>query len=130
MYGPLPVGTEMCVRRVEENIHSLALTYAPCVSVFPARSGFTPGWVYVHVGGGAACLISHIYVSTEYLLMLWVLVCSQLAPVFPLVGCMSMWVVVLLSHQCGANTHMDIHPPRGKTGASLEHTNTRSISKY
>ena len=28
-----------------------------------------------------------------------------------------------------ATTHMDIHPPRGKTGASWEHTNTRSVSK-
>jgi len=26
-------------------------------------------------------------------------------------------------------THMDIHPPRGKTGASWEHTNTRSVNK-
>ena len=25
-----------------------------------------------------------------------------------------------------ATTYMDIHPPRGKTGASWEHTNTRS----
>jgi len=32
--------------------------YVPGVSVFPAHSGFTPGWVYVHVGGGTACLIS------------------------------------------------------------------------
>ena len=28
-----------------------------------------------------------------------------------------------------ATTHMDIQPPRGKTGASWEHTNTRSVSK-
>ena len=28
-----------------------------------------------------------------------------------------------------ATTNMDIHPPRGKTGASWEHTNTRSVSK-
>ena len=28
-----------------------------------------------------------------------------------------------------ATTHMDIHPPRGKTGARWEHTNTRSVSK-
>ena len=27
-------------------------------------------------------------------------------------------------------THIDIHPPRGKTGTSWEHTNTRSVSKY
>jgi len=32
-----------------------SLAYAPGVSVFPARSGFTPGWVYVHVGGGTHC---------------------------------------------------------------------------
>ena len=30
----------------------------------------------------------------------------------------------------GATTHMDIHPPRGKTGAGWKHTNTQSISKY
>jgi len=29
-----------------------SFAYAPNVSVFPARSGFTPGWVYVYVGGG------------------------------------------------------------------------------
>ena len=29
-----------------------------------------------------------------------------------------------------ATTHMDIHPPKGKTGAKWEHTNTRSVSKY
>jgi len=28
-----------------------------------------------------------------------------------------------------ATTHMDIHPPRGKTGASREHANIQSISK-
>ena len=38
-----------------------SLAYAAGVSVFPTRSGFTPGWVYVHVGGGDACLISLIY---------------------------------------------------------------------
>jgi len=43
---------------LEENINSLVLTYSPGVCVFPAHSGFTPGWVYVHVGGGAVCLIS------------------------------------------------------------------------
>jgi len=32
-----------------------SLAYAPSVSVFPARSGFTPGWVYVHVGCGTHC---------------------------------------------------------------------------
>jgi hypothetical protein len=41
-------------------MNSLVLTYTPGVCVFPARSGFTPGWVYVHVGGGAVCLISPI----------------------------------------------------------------------
>ena len=40
---------------LEETINSLVLTYAPGVSVFPARSSFTPGWVYVHVGGGTRC---------------------------------------------------------------------------
>jgi len=39
-------------------MNSLVLTYALGVCVFPARSGLTPGWVYVHVGSGAACLIS------------------------------------------------------------------------
>ena len=38
-------------------MNSLVLTYTPGVCVFPACSGFTPGWVYVHVGGGATCLI-------------------------------------------------------------------------
>ena len=38
-------------------MNSLVLTYTPGVCVFPARSGFTPGWVYVHVGGGTACFI-------------------------------------------------------------------------
>ena len=46
---------------LEENINSLVLTYAPGVCVFPGLSLFTPGWVYVHVGGGAACLINLIY---------------------------------------------------------------------
>ena len=67
MYGPLPVGTEMCVREkggelirpnytlenfvvFEENINSLVLTYAPGVNVFPTRSGFTPTWTYIHPG--------------------------------------------------------------------------------
>jgi len=45
---------------LEGNINSLVLTYTPGVCVFPAHFGFTPGWVYVHVGGGAACLISPI----------------------------------------------------------------------
>jgi len=40
---------------LEENINSLILTYAPGVSVFLARSGFTPGCVCVHVGGGTHC---------------------------------------------------------------------------
>ena len=39
-------------------MNSLVLTYTPGVCVFPVPSGFTPGWVYVHVGGGAMCLIS------------------------------------------------------------------------
>jgi len=39
---------------LEENINSLVLTDTPDVCVFPARSGFTPGLVYVHVGGGDA----------------------------------------------------------------------------
>ena len=38
-------------------MNSLVLTYIPGVCVFPARSGFTPGWAYVLVGGCAACLI-------------------------------------------------------------------------
>jgi len=32
-----------------------SLAYAPGVSVFPARSSFTPGWVYANVGGGTHC---------------------------------------------------------------------------
>ena len=32
-----------------------SLAYAPGVSVIPARSGFTPRWVYVYVGGGTHC---------------------------------------------------------------------------
>jgi len=50
-----------------------SLAYAPGVSVFPACSGFTPGWVYVRVDGGAACLISLIYWA---LVMLEFVVCS------------------------------------------------------
>ena len=50
-----------------------SLAYAPGVSVFPARSGFTPGWVYVHVDGGAVCLISLIYWA---LVLLEFVVCS------------------------------------------------------
>ena len=45
----------------EENINNLVHNYAPGVCVFPARSDFTPRWVYVHVGDGDACLISLIY---------------------------------------------------------------------
>jgi len=40
---------------LEETINSLVLNYAPGVSMFPAHSGFIPGWVYVHVGGGTHC---------------------------------------------------------------------------
>ena len=40
-----------------------SLVYAPGVSVFPARSGFTPGLVYFYVGGGTLlllpCTVSH-----------------------------------------------------------------------
>ena len=43
---------------LEENMNNLILTYTPGVCVFPARSGFNPGWDYVHVGGDVACLIS------------------------------------------------------------------------
>ena len=39
-------------------MNNLILTYTPGVCVFPARSGFNPGWAYVHVGGDVACLIS------------------------------------------------------------------------
>ena len=53
-----------------------SLAYAPCVE-FPARSGFTLGWVYVHVGGGPACLISLVYLA---LVLLEFVVCST-APV-------------------------------------------------
>ena len=34
-------------------MNSLVLTYIPGVCVFPARSGFTPGWAYLLVGGCA-----------------------------------------------------------------------------
>ena len=40
---------------LEENINSLVFTHTSGVCVFPAHSAFTPGWVYVHVGGGT-CL--------------------------------------------------------------------------
>ena len=46
------------------NINSLVLTYAPGVSVFPARSGFTPGWVYVHVCGGTHCCCCRVLFLT------------------------------------------------------------------
>lgn len=73
---PLPVGTEMCVSRVVNcsslvihwknfavlgNMNSLVLTYTPGVNVFPAHSGFTPGWVYVHVGGGTHTVVVAMY---------------------------------------------------------------------
>jgi hypothetical protein len=45
---------------LEETINSLVRTYAPGVSVFPARSGFTPGLVYVRVGGGTHCCCCHV----------------------------------------------------------------------
>jgi len=38
-----------------------SLVYAPRISVFPARSGFTPGWVYVHVGGGINCCYLELF---------------------------------------------------------------------
>jgi len=47
-----------------ENINNLVLTYTLGICVFPACSGFVPGWVYVHVGGGAT------YLSVPY----WALV--------------------------------------------------------
>ena len=40
-----------------------SLAYAPGVSVFPARSGFTPGWVYVHVGGGTHCCCPVLFLT-------------------------------------------------------------------
>jgi len=46
------------------NINSLVLTYAPGISVLPARSGFTPGWVYVHVGGGTHCCCCRVLFLT------------------------------------------------------------------
>ena len=49
---------------LEENINNLLLTYTPGVSVFPARSGFTPGWVYVHVGGGTHCCFYRVLFLT------------------------------------------------------------------
>ena len=76
VYGPLPVGTDVCEKGGElirpnytgkfavlGNINSLVLTYAPGVSVFPARSGFTPGWVYVHVGGGTHCCCRVLFLT-------------------------------------------------------------------
>jgi len=35
---------------LEVNITSLVLTYASGVSVFAARSGFSPTWTYTHPG--------------------------------------------------------------------------------
>ena len=59
---------------LEENINSLVLTYTPGVCVFPAHFGFTPQWVYVHVGGGAA--VSHqSYIGHLYC---WSLLCFAL----------------------------------------------------
>ena len=49
---------------LEETINSLVLTYAPGVSVFPARSGFTPGWMYVHVSGDTHCCCCHVLFLT------------------------------------------------------------------
>ena len=43
--------------------------------MFPARSSFTPGWVYVHVGGGAVSLISLKYWA---LVLLEFVVCTAL----------------------------------------------------
>ena len=37
-----------------------SLACSPGVSVFPARSGFTLGWVYFHVGGVAHCCCCHV----------------------------------------------------------------------
>jgi len=41
-----------------------SLAYAPGVSVFPARSGFSPGWVYFHVGGGTHCCCCRVLFRT------------------------------------------------------------------
>ena len=43
--------------RPEMTLEAQSLAYIPGVCVFPARSGFSPGWAYVLVGGCAACLI-------------------------------------------------------------------------
>ena len=45
------------IGRPEMTLEAQSLAYIPGVCVFPARSGFTPGWAYVLVGGCAACLI-------------------------------------------------------------------------
>jgi len=44
-----------------------SLVYAPSVSVFPARSGFTPGWVYVHVCGRTHCCCCRVLFLTVVL---------------------------------------------------------------
>ena len=43
--------------RHEMTLQAQSLAYIPGVCVFPAHSGFTPGWAYVLVVGCAACLI-------------------------------------------------------------------------
>jgi len=74
---------------LEENINSLVLTYSPGVCVFPAHSGFTPGWVYVHVGGGAVCLINLLYwalVLLEFVVCCTVLVDLTVRTLYHSVG--------------------------------------------
>ena len=41
-------------------MNSLVLTYIPGVCVFPARSGFTPGWAYVLNGLRAQSRVSPV----------------------------------------------------------------------
>ena len=59
-FASFPFTSPPVRHRVPPHSVSALLTYTPGVCVFPARSTFTPGWVYVHVGGGAMCLISPI----------------------------------------------------------------------
>ena len=58
MKRPVPLRSSKlgsCSWEVRVTLDVMSLAYAPVVSVFPARSGFTPGWVYVHVCGGTHC---------------------------------------------------------------------------
>jgi len=50
MFWPLLAIFRLSLRELKVLLYTY--TYTPFVSVFPACSSFTPGWVYFHVGGG------------------------------------------------------------------------------